>query len=647
MKPVKQRLGAILRDPGQITVPMYQRQYSWEEEDVKIFWNDLVALSFEENADSTHYLGTMVTQKGESLDGGVESCTIIDGQQRITVLMLLAAAMRDAVRFDPCLPDFIRQSSVEAENRRRADRQLKQLHLDLLLDDVYLHYEIEENKYRKFLPTELNFDRDVFNSVVYEGKADGRKRHHRHYVVLKDLVIAHAGIGKAEVTKEDAIKRLHLLLDALFRVELVYIELGQNDDPQQIFESINHKGVDLSVTDLIRNHVLSIGGEVGKLQMYESVWKPVENSLCMMRMKNEGVLRKALFDGFFRSYLGMDGKVVPGKKLFSELREVLAAKILDTDDVPARVVKLTSFSSYAESYEALSYPACDRSSPELKKHVERFSRLDFSVPMSLVLKFYGERNHPADALIGQTFHILENYFVRRSLLGRTVKDMAELFASLSKAYDRSALDHEKFPQWLTDNLIRETESNFKELGPVSDATLQEEIKRARVYANSRNATRFALSQLEVKRSNGVIVQGLHEMDIEHVLPQEHTTHWMKDLIKWHSSLEGFPADQDPAVRKKNAENWVNDRVDLLRDSLGNLTLTSFNRSLGHRSFLDKRDYEKNEKEKGYAKCNIRLTREDFGTLQNWTFPMIEARSVSLAGELCVLYPELRKSDLPG
>jgi len=647
MKPVKQRLGAILRDPSQITVPMYQRQYSWEEEDVKIFWNDLVALSTQEDRDSTHYLGTMVTQKGESFDGGIESCTIIDGQQRITVLMLLAAAMRDAVRSDPRLPVFICEASVEAENRRKADRQLKQLHLDLLLDDVYLHYEIEDVKYRKFLPTELNFDRDVFNSVVYEGKADGRKRHHRHYVVLKDLLIAYAGIGKAEVAMEEAIKKLHRLLDALFCVELVYIELGQNDDPQQIFESINHKGVDLSVTDLIRNHILSIGGEVGKLQMFESVWKPVENSLCMIRARNEGVIRKALFDGFFRSYLGMDGKVVPGKKLFSELREVLASKILDTDEVPSRVVKLSTFSSYAASFEALSYSACDRSSPELKSYVERFSRLDFSVPMSLVLKFYGERNHPPDALIGQTFHILENYFSRRSLLGETVKDMAELFALLSKAYDRASLDHEKFPQWLTDNLIKETDLKFKDLGPISDTTLQEEIKRARVYANSRNATRFALSQLEVKRSNGVIVQGLHEMDIEHVLPQEHTAHWMDDLIKWHTSVEGFPADRDPAVREKNAENWVNDRVDLLRDSLGNLTLTSFNRSLGNLSFLDKRDYEKNEKEKGYAKCNIRLTRDDFRTLENWTFSAIEKRSVSLAIELCVLYPELRKSDLPG
>ena len=100
------------------------------------------------------------------------------------------------------------------------------------------------------------------------------------------------------------------------------------------------------------------------------------------------------------------------------------------------------------------------------------------------------------------------------------------------------------------------------------------------------------------------------------------------------------------MRKKNAENWINDRVDLLRDSLGNLTLTSFNRSLGNLSFLDKRDYEKNEKEKGYAKCNIRLTRDDFRTLENWTFSAIEMRSVSLAKELCGLYPELRKSDLP-
>ena len=651
MTPIKQRLGAILRDEGQLTVPMYQRQYSWEEEDVKIFWNDLVEIS--QQLDGTHYVGTMVTQKGEPMHGGIENEIIIDGQQRITVLMLLTAAIRDAVKFDSKLAKAIQdKTSINVKQRREADERLKNLHLDLLLRDSYLFNESDGRNFKKFIPTELNFDRDVFNSVVYEGKADGRKRHYRHYTVLRNSVADYAGIPKSEVELakertteqiEASIIKLNAILDGLFRMELVYIQLGSSDDPQQIFESINHKGVDLSATDLIRNHILSIGGEAGKYSMFESIWKPIENSLCMLRQKNEGVLRKALFDGFFRSYMGMNGRVVPGKKLYSELRDLLASNIEESDNVPARVAKLRSFSEYAASYESLSYSACDRLSDDLRVHVDRFSRLDFSVPMSLILKFYGNRTHPRDHEVGAAFKILENYFLRRALLGKTVKGMSEFFAHLSLQYDPSQIAHDAFPQWLTDKLIVESAGVFKELKPVPDSSLLEEIRRARVYANSRNATRFVLSALEADISGGVTVEGLHDIDIEHVLPQEHTGHWMDELISWHSGMADFPQDQNSVTLRKKAEAWVNDRVDLHRDTLGNLTLTSFNRSLSNFSFITKRDYQKGEKDKGYKTCNIQLTRRDFKDLDKWTFSQIEQRSSDLCKELIKIYPELKHS----
>lgn len=651
MTPTKQRLGAILKDDGQLTVPMYQRQYSWDEEDVRIFWNDLVEISQQD--DGTHYVGTMVTQKGEPMHGGIENEIIIDGQQRITVLMLLAAAMRDAIRFDPALSKAIQEKkSLAVRQRRDADERLKQLHLDLLLKDAYLFNESDGKNFKKFIPTELNYDRDVFNSVVYEGKADGRKRHYRHYTVLKNAVAEYAGIPRNDLELsrertsadiEAAVSKLNAILDGLFRMELVYIQLGHTDDPQQIFESINHKGVDLSATDLIRNHILSIGGEAGKYSMFESIWKPIENSLCMLRQKNEGVLRKALFDGFFRSYMGMKGKVVPGKKLYSELRNVLAYDIAESDNVPARVAKLKPFSEYAASYEALSYSSCDRLSEELRGYVDRFSRLDFSVPMSLMLKFYGNTNHPRDQDVGASFRVLENYFVRRALLGKPVKEMSEFFARLSLQYDPNQVNHDAFPQWLTDKLITESAGVFGELKPISDSVLQDEIKRARVYANSRNATRFALSTLETHISSGVIVEDLHDFDIEHVLPQEHTNHWMDDLIKWHSGMADFPKDQNPASLRKKAEAWVNDRVDLHRDTLGNLTLTSFNRSLSNFSFVTKRDYQNGDKDKGYKTCNIQLTRRDFKELDKWTFAQIEQRSLDLCKELIKIYPELKHS----
>ena len=113
---------------------------------------------------------------------------------------------------------------------------------------------------------------------------------------------------------------------------------------------------------------------------------------------------------------------------------------------------------------------------------------------------------------------------------------------------------------------------------------------------------------------------------------------MKDLKQWHASVKEFPTDVNLQTI------WINDKVDLLRDTLGNLTLTNFNRSLKHFSFKKKRDFsDSSTAEKGYKDTNIRIARDDFGSLENWTFDKIEDRSVSLCKELIMIYPEFDKT----
>lgn len=645
MNPVKQHLAEVLRIESKISVPIYQRQYAWEEERVRTFWDDLLRLS--RDKDAAHYMGTMVKKAEATLEGGVQHSLVIDGQQRMTVLMLLAAAIRDYIRDAKGLSAHLKVSD-SVKVRRESDPRLKKLHLQMFVDSTYLFYESGGRNHKKFLPTELNDDREVFNHVVFEGEADKRKRHYRHYQLLKECLASESTSYVASRPGENEFEAkvcfLHSVIDALARMEIVYIEVESTDDPQQIFESINHKGEPLTVTDLIRNHVLTLTDERGRMSLFECIWMPMEDCLCQLRDRNEGVVRRSLFDGFFRSYVGMRGKVVPGKQLYSELRTQLEEEIGDRSaDTSVIIGKMKNFANYAMTYQTLVWPDAPGADPELKRIVTKFSRLDFTTPMSLLMKFYGPDagNRPTNEEISAAFSVLENYYVRRALLGRTVKRMSDLFAHLCLRWDKDKPLSSNFAIWLKDNLLDVTSAgDFKELRPVSNNDLKAEIKRARVYANSRTATSFALSEIEVCRSSGGVVAGLNDLDIEHILPQEHASYWTKDLLDWHKSEPDFPKETASQLA------WVNDKVDLLRDTLGNLSLTNFNRTLKNFSFERKRDYvdPKSDKEKGYKSSNINLSRIDLGNLPNWTFPQIESRSEKLISELIILYPELVKTE---
>jgi uncharacterized protein with ParB-like and HNH nuclease domain len=643
MEPTKQELAEILTANAKISVPIYQRQYAWEEERVQAFWDDLIRVS--KDKDATHYMGTMVKRPEPSLNGGVPHYMVIDGQQRMTVLMLLSSAIRDFVKKDRVFSDYI-QGSEKVKMRMAADPHGVNLHLPRFVDETYLHFYSAKKLSHKFLPTELNKDREVFSNVVYAGKVDKRKRHHRHYNLFMECLKNSATEYRTlhpEVTDQNEAKVnfMHEVLDGLSRMHVVFIELEESDDPQQIFESINHKGEPLTVTDLIRNHLLTLANEGERKVLFKQIWEPLEDCLCQKRDQNEGVIRKSLFEGFFRAYVGMNGKVVPGKKLYAELRDLLQADLegVDVSDTPAIVSRLKKFSEYATTYQALVWPGAGIS-PELTASVDKFSRLDFTTPMSLMMLFYGRSSadRPDDLLTARAFGVLENYYLRRALLGRTVKRMSEFFAHLCTLWLNELPQSSDFPAWLECKLITETKEDFSNLKPVADADLMSEIQRSRVYSLSRTATSFALCQIEISRStaSGTVTR-LANLDVEHVLPQDHETYWMADLKEWHKALAEYPSE--PALQ----ERWINDKVDLLKDTIGNLTLTNFNRNLKNFSFLRKRDYKDDTTaEKGYKDTNIRIARDDFNGLDRWTFEMIEARSIALCKELIKIYPEFQR-----
>ena len=108
MKASETKLAKIIEGTNQYIVPHYQRPYTWGRKEWNTLWADLVDLA-EQDSDGTgdtgtatvprqHFMGSLVTAPGRSVPEGVSKWVLIDGQQRLTTLLLLLAALRDHSR---------------------------------------------------------------------------------------------------------------------------------------------------------------------------------------------------------------------------------------------------------------------------------------------------------------------------------------------------------------------------------------------------------------------------------------------------------------------------------------------------------------------------------------------------------------------
>lgn len=627
---------------SQFSVPFYQRHYEWSEERVRTFWGDLVRLINEPSR--THYLGTIIRHPADASSLGITTDSVrpwvvVDGQQRLTVLMLFLAAMRDAVKHDRKLNGRNAFASL-AKARLESEEGTSdtKIHLEKLTTNLYLELsygERGEKRISKLIPTELNNDREVFENVIIHRSADQRKRHFRHYQILKDECIGpmldsfKLQDGQPDIASQ--VNWAHDCLDALKRMQIIFITVDEKvDDVQQIFESINHKGEPLSFTDLIRNHVMSADGmsAADRLKIYKEIWTPIEQALCPLSDRNDGkIVRKSMLEGFFSSYVTMrKGQPVAGKQLFDEFSVQFKRSRAAT--AAGSPHPLASLKNYAYSYQWINDTAKGEQPEDIKAIVTRFSQLNFITPMPLLLKYVGEvpASYPSAKELDSAFRVLEAFFVRRALLGASVKEMGEYFAYIATLYDSEAPSRTSFAKWLNAKLISipSTVKRFEDLAFISDEDFRAGIVKERAYARSRNATNFALVAVETKRSRKEIASGIFDYDIEHVLPQEYEDCWLDDLRLWN---KGMPDEK------------IADEVSLLCDTIGNLTLTDYNRELQNFGLKRKQYHKKqNNREVGYRCSNVKICKDDFGTIEQWSFEDIRKRSLAIGNEIIECFP---------
>jgi hypothetical protein len=219
-----------------IVVPVYQRQYRWDIGGCEQLLADIRAVA-DSDERTMHFIGSILSAAdAERSDVGAE-LVLIDGQQRITTLMLLAAALHHTVRDD----------------------------------DPALAAELERVLVRAAAPerTKLRPHRawaDVFEAVVLDRHADGAARDSRfddNYAFFRSQ------IGRDEAP---------LIWRGLQKLEHVAITLGAGAHAQQIFESLNSTGEPLRDHELIHNYVLMGLSHAEQVEIEDEYWLPIEQN---------------------------------------------------------------------------------------------------------------------------------------------------------------------------------------------------------------------------------------------------------------------------------------------------------------------------------------------------------------------------------
>ena len=462
----------ILNGNKQFLIPVYQRFYSWDIDQCKRLWNDIVEM--QRKGKVGHFVGSIVNIAEQAMPTGVQKYMIIDGQQRMTTLTLLLLALRDYA---------IKNPNDTTINARRIDNML-----------LKNEYESGDERY-KLLLTET--DRDILISLVEEKPiAEGtRSRLIENYNFFAGK-LADKEIQPAEV------------YESIGKLQIVNITLDRAvDDAQAIFESLNSTGKELSESDLIRNYVLMGLEPSEQTYVYEHLWRPMEQ---LFIYETQGTV----MDAFFRHYLTMklsripkQGRVYEEFKLYHLNCEFGTIRELCQDLL-----------EYAKYYTNIVFKR--NTDTDLKKLYEDIIDLRMEVSYPFLLKIHHdcvEGLITSDEL-KKILKLCISYVLRRAICEIPTNSMNKTFATL-KNYIRPDDYLNSIKAFF---VMQDTYKEFPDDDKFEGAFVSRDIYNMR-------ARNYILSRLENFENKAPII--IENYTIEHIMPQNKnlSLEWQADL----------------------------------------------------------------------------------------------------------------------
>jgi len=457
----------FLRDKQQFTIPIYQRTYSWTPRQCLKLWQDIKEISKSDEA-KYHFIGPIVRIKQKLDSSEISEQVIIDGQQRITTILLLLSAVIN--------------SNI---NKERAEE---------LREDFLINKHGKGNlRYKMMLTQEdrsslINLIDNRLNEEITSKRIKENFEFFKEKMANENPEKIYSGIRKLIV--------VDICLDPKY------------DNPQLIFESLNSTGLELSQADLIRNFILMGLDTKHQEDLYYNYWHAMEKDFGQANYS-------VLFDRFMRDYLTIKNRNIPNIKNVYETFKNYFLKNGGLTNVDAIIKDIHKFSQF---YTKISLEK--EVNKKLNQAFADLNDLKVDVAYPFLLSVYDDfaQNIIGEEIFLEILNLIQSYVFRRFVCGIPTNSLNKTFANLYESINKDDYLNSLKAQMV----MMENYRKFP-----NDAEFIKEIKEKDLY-NIRNRN-FWLRRFEnFGRKEFVRVE---DYTIEHIMPQNPnlSEDWKREL----------------------------------------------------------------------------------------------------------------------
>jgi hypothetical protein len=454
----------ILYSGDQYIIPFFQRHYLWEKEHWDRLRKDIWTL-MEDEAKNVHFLGPLVCTRTQNVPGAVTGYQLIDGQQRLTTLTVLLAALRDVA--------MTRKFTDIAED---------------VTENYLLHKRQQGTDRYKVLPRVG--DREALTAIV-EGTDATAFQERRIFQAWR-----YFRRNVEHWARKDAEARLRSLFDTVCHQLTLVVVTIDGENPYEIFESLNATGLPLEESDLIRNFLFMQIGLAKQQDFHDQQWKALEEMFDAA-----GDLPSVSMTPFYRDYLMREGRYSLEKSTFADFKQAQReAKFTPEQQVD-------ELKHFAKLELMLRRPALVKNKA-LRRNLCQVEGMDITTAFALILNLL-DRNEKEklseDELCG-CLQDLVSFVLRRSLCGESTRPYNRWFVEAIGA--------------LRENPRQDLQAYWLKRRWPDDSTLKERIVDFGLYHREGAKARVILEAIEEAFDHKEPVDlSDPKIQVEHVLPQ--------------------------------------------------------------------------------------------------------------------------------
>lgn len=483
MKAVDANLLDLLKVTSQFEVPIYQRAYAWGKAECEQLWKDMLRAG-ENSLLGAHFTGSVVyVEKAAGTSTSQAASLIIDGQQRVTTVTLILAALADHL-----------ESTENGEEEPIEGFSAEEIRDSYLVN----RFKADDRRYKLLLS---QADRDALMTVV-DGTEPPSGNSSR---VLENASYFRTKLRDSSLDIKAVCRGLSKL-----RVVDVKLQLGV-DHPQLVFEAMNSTGKKLSQADLIRNFVLMDLPVAEQSKLWKNLWRPME-----LDFAQAGAGWR--FDEFVRNYLTVvTGDIPKVDDIYDAFKDYAALRLRSGESTDALVADLRE---YARRYSCIVLGK--EQNLTLRNALDDLTHIRADVVNPFLLEVYTDYDLGVlkrDEVL-EIVQMVTSYIIRRAVVGLSTNSLNTTFKTFSRALRK-------------DNYLESVKAHFLRMQGYrsfpNDAEFTEKLKTFDAYRFKR---RFYFFRMLENFGRKELVP-TDEYTIEHILPQNENLR-----PEWREALGG-------------------------------------------------------------------------------------------------------------